>query len=184
MLAAIVTDRNAGVDPLSLVVGYKRTLLLAALYDPVSGLALWPLGGAPRIGVGRTPLIAVGSDYQESKNLDQAGANILPNTAFQSLRLRAVAGPTVTWLLPKALGCASKRAGLFVAAGSSRGVRSVQFFDGRRRVSRQRRGIEGLYAAQWKTGKAHRGRHLLRAVVTDRRGARATALRVVRVCRR
>src|SRR5438093_947357 len=31
MLAAIVTDRNAGVDPLSLVVGYKRILLLAAL---------------------------------------------------------------------------------------------------------------------------------------------------------
>ena len=184
MLAAIVTDRNAGVDPLSLVVGYKRTLLLAALYDPVSGLALWPLGGAPGIGVGRTPMIVVGSDYQESKNLDQAGANILPNTAFRSLRLRAVAGPRVTWLLPKALSCAAKNEGLFVTAGSSHGVRSVRFFDGRRRISKQTRGIEGLYAAQWKTREAHRGRHLLRAVVVDRRGARATALRVVRVCRR
>ncbi|HEY2938551.1 MAG TPA: S8 family serine peptidase [Gaiellaceae bacterium] len=183
MLAAIVTDRGAGVDPLSLVVGYRQTLLLAALYDPVSGLALWPLGGAPKVRVGRTPMIVVGSDYQESKNLDQAGANILPNTAFRSLRLRAVAGPTVTWLLPKALSCAARNEGLFVTAGSSRGVRSVRFFDGRRRIARVTRGIEGLYAAQWKTRKAHRGRHLLRAVVTDRRGARATALRVVRVCR-
>ena len=184
MLAAIVTDRNAGVDPLSLVVGYKRTLLLAALYDPVSGLALWPLAGAPRIGVGRTPLLVIGSDYQESKNLDQAGANILPNTTFRSLRLRAVAGPTVTWLLPKSGACVAKTGGLFVSAGSSRGVRNVQFFDGRRRISKQRRGIDGLYAAQWKRRKAHRGPHLLRAVVVDGRGARATAVRPVRVCRR
>ena len=184
MLAAIVTDRNAGVDPLSLVLGYKRTLLLAALYDPVSGLALWPLGGAPRIGVGRTPMLVIGSDYQESKNLDQAGANILPNTTFRPLRLRAVAGPTVTWLLPKARQCVARNEGLFVTAGSSRGVRSVQFFEGRRRISRQTRGIEGLYGAQWKTRKAHRGRHVLRAVVVDRHGARAVALRAVRVCRR
>jgi len=90
----------------------------------------------------------------------------------------------VTWLLPKALSCAAKNEGLFVTAGSSHGVRSVRFFDGRRRISKQTRGIEGLYAAQWKTREAHRGRHLLRAVVVDRRGARATALRVVRVCRR
>jgi len=129
-------------------------------------------------------MIVVGSDYQDSKNLDQAGANILPNTTFRSLRLRAVAGPTVTWLLPKRLSCVGRAAGLFVAAGSSRGVRNVQFFDGGRRISKQRRGIDGFYAAQWKTRKAHRGRHLLRAVVTDRRGARATARRVVRVCRR
>ena len=91
MLAAIATDRGAGVDPLSLVIGYKQYLLLAALYDPVSGLVLWPLSGAPKIGVGRTPLIAIASDFQESKNVDQAGANVLPNTAFRSMRLRAVA---------------------------------------------------------------------------------------------
>jgi hypothetical protein len=60
----------------------------------------------------------------------------------------------------------------------------VQFFDGRRRIWKQTRGIEGLYVGQWKTGKAHRGRHVLRAVVVDRRGVRATAVRVLRVCRR
>ena len=184
MLAAIATDRGAGVDPLSLVIGYKQTLLLAALYDPVSGLVLWPLSGAPKIGVGRTPLIAIASDYQESKNVDQAGANVLPNTAFRSVRLRAVAGPTVTWLLPKTEACAGKAEGLFVTAGSSRGVRSVTFFDGRRRIAKVKQGIEGLYVTPWRTGKAARGKHVLRAVATDRRGATASAKRVVRVCRR
>ncbi len=184
MLAAIATDRGAGVDPFSLVVGYKQTLLLAALYDPVSGLVLWPLGGAPKIGVGRTPLIAIASDFQESKNIDQAGSNILPNTAFRALRLRAVAGPTVTWLLPAARTCVAKAGGLFVAAGSSRGVRSVRFFDGKRRIAKVRRGIEGLYLTPWRTSKAKRGKHVLRAVVTDRRGAKASAQRVVRVCRK
>jgi minor extracellular serine protease Vpr len=184
LLAAIATDRGAGVDPLSLVIGYKQTLLLAALYDPVSGLVIWPLGGSPKIGVGKTPLIAVASDYQEAKNVDQAGANVLPNTAFRSLRLRGVPGPTVTWLLPRSKTCVAKSEGLFVAAGSSRGVRLVRFFDGRRRIAQVKRGIEGLYERSWRTAKAHRGRHVLRAVVIDRRGARATARRVVRVCRR
>jgi hypothetical protein len=184
MLAAIATDRRAGVDPLSLVIGYKQYLLLAALYDPVSGLVLWPLSGAPKIGVGRTPLIAIASDFQESKNVDQAGANVLPNTAFRSMRLRAVAGPTVTWLLPKAGSCTGKATSLFVTAGSSRGVRSVTFFDGRHRIVRKKQGIEGLYLTPWRTAKAARGKHVLRAVVTDRRGATASAKRVVRVCRR
>ncbi len=184
MLAGIATDRGAGVDPLSLVVGYKQTLLLAALYDPVSGLALWPLSGGPKIGLGRTPLIAIASDYQESKNLDQAGANVLPNTAFRSLRLRGVARPIVTWLLPRPRACAAKSEGLFVTGGSLRGVRAVRFFDGRRRIAKVSRGIEGLYLTQWRTAKAARGKHVLRAVLTDRRGATATARRVVRVCRR
>jgi minor extracellular serine protease Vpr len=184
MLAAIATDRGAGVDPLSLVIGYKQALLLAALYDPVSGLVLWPLTLGPKVGVGRTPLIAVASDYQESKNIDQAGANILPNTAFRSFRLRVKAGPTVTWLLPKARTCVRKNESVFVSAGSSRGVRAVRFFDGRKRVAKVTRAIEGLYPAVWRTGKSTRGKHVLRAVVTDRRGKTATAKRVVRVCRK
>ena len=88
VLAALVTDRGAGVDPLSLVVGYRQSLLLAALYDPSSGLVVWLLDGAPRIRKGKTALAVIASDYQESKNVDQAGENILPNTAFRRLRLR------------------------------------------------------------------------------------------------
>jgi minor extracellular serine protease Vpr len=187
MLAAIVTDGNAGVDPLSLIINYKQTLLLAALYDPSSGLALWPLAGfagAPKIGLGKTPLIALASDYQESKNVDQAGANILPNTVFRELKLRAVRGPTVTWLLPKAKACVAKREGLFVSAASLRGVRAVLYFDGGHRLAKVKRGFEGLYSAVWKTSKAHRGPHVLRAVVVDKRGALASARRTVRVCRK
>jgi minor extracellular serine protease Vpr len=183
LLAAVATDRGAGVDPLSLVIGYKQTLLLAALYDPVSGLTVWPLDGAPRIRLGKTPMIALASDYQESKNIDQAGA-LLPNTAFRSFRLRAVAGPTVTWLLPRPRACVSRVEGLFVTAGSTRGVRSVRFFDSRRLIAKRTEGIESLYDAPWRTRKAHRGRHVLRAVVTDRRGKTASARRFVRVCRK
>ena len=54
LIAGIVSDRGSGVDPLSLVLAYKQTLLLGALYDPGSGLVLWALDGAPKIGVGKT----------------------------------------------------------------------------------------------------------------------------------
>jgi hypothetical protein len=182
LLAAIATDRGAGIDPLSLVVGYKQTLLLASLYDPVSGLVVWALDGAPKIGLGRTPVLAVASDYQESKNIDQAG-NLLPNSVFREVRVRAVARPTVNWLLPKARACVARVEGLFVTAGSTRGVRKVTFFDGARRIAIVKQGVEGLYNTPWRTRKAHRGRHLLRVVVTDRRGHTASARRLVRVCR-
>jgi hypothetical protein len=183
LLAGIVTDRGAGVDPLSLVIGYKQTLLLAALYDPGSGLVLWSLDGAPKLRLGKTPLIAIASDYQESKNIDQAGA-LLPNSAFRSVRLHAVARPIVTWLLPEPRRCVARVEPLFVSAGSARGVRSVRFFDGRKKIATVKRGLEGLYDTPWRNAKVRHGRHVLRAVVTDRRGKTASARRLVRVCRR
>jgi minor extracellular serine protease Vpr len=182
LLAAIATDRGAGIDPLSLVIGYKQTLLLAALYDPGSGLVIWALDGAPKIGLGKTSLLAIASDYQESKNIDQAG-NLLPNSAFRSIRLRAVARPTVSWLLPQPRACVTRTEPLFVTAGSTKRVRNVAFFDGKHRIATVKRGFEGLYDAAWRTRKAHRGKHVLRAVVTDRRGRTGSARRIVRVCR-
>jgi hypothetical protein len=182
VLAAIATDRGAGVDPLSLVIGYRQTLVLAALYDPSSGLVVWLLDGAPKIKRGTTALTAIASDYQESKNVDQAGENILPNTAFRRLRLRGVTGPTVTWLLPVSGRCVTRTTALVVAGGASRGVRSVAFFAGRRRLAKRHGSPLGLYATTWR--KASRGRHLLRVVLTDRRGRRAQARQIVRVCRR
>jgi minor extracellular serine protease Vpr len=183
-LAAIVRDGGAGVDPLSLVISYKQVLLLAALYDRSTGLAIWLLDSAPKIKRGKTPLTVVASDYQESKNVDQAGANILPNSLFRRLRLRAVNTPTVEWLLPAARACVRGSASLIVAGGSPRGVRSVAFFVGHRRISKQRGSQLGVYGATWRTKKASRGRHLLRVVLTDRKGRRAQARRVVRVCRK
>jgi minor extracellular serine protease Vpr len=182
LIAAIAQDRGAGIDPLSLVIGYKQTLLLAALYDPGSGLVIWALDGAPKIGLGKTPMLAVASDYQESKNVDQAG-DILPNSVFRSFRLRAVARPTVNWLLPQPRACVARVEPLFVTAGSTRRVRKVTFFDGRRKLATVKRGVEGLYDAAWRTRKTHRGRHVLRAVVTDGGGRTASARRLVRVCR-
>ena len=184
LLAGIVTDRGSGVDPLSLVIGYKGVLLLAALYDPSSGLAVWLLDGAPKIGVGKTNVLAVASDYQESKNVDQAGENILPNTTFRRFKLRGVKGPALSWLLPKRTACVERNESLLVSAGSTRPVESVTFYDGGHRISRERGTFSGFYDAIWKTGKARRGRHVLLAVVRDRRGARAQARRIVRVCHR
>jgi hypothetical protein len=181
-LAAIVTDKGAGVDPLSLVLGYRQTLVLAALYDRSSGIAIWLLDGAPKVKRGKTPLTVIASDYQEAKNVDQAGGNILPNSVFKHLRLRAVNAPTVTWLLPAARACVGKATPLVIVGGSPRGVRSVVFFAGHRRISKQH-GNVGVYAATWRPKKASRGRHVLRAVLTDSRGRRVQARRVVRVCR-
>ncbi|HKD31834.1 MAG TPA: S8 family serine peptidase, partial [Gaiellaceae bacterium] len=180
-LAAIVRDKGAGVDPLSLVVGYKRSLILASLYDPSSGLVIWLLDGAPKIKRGKTAATIIASDYQESKNVDQAGGNILPNTAFRRLKLRAVDGPTLTWLLPSGRGCVPHSASLVVAGGSPRGVRSVKFFSGSHRLSKQRGSPVGVYAT---TLRAKKGRHTLRVVLTDRRGRHVQARRLVRVCRR
>jgi hypothetical protein len=59
----------------------------------------------------------------------------------------------------------------------------VRFFDGRRLVGTARHGTEGLFTVRWQTRKAKRGAHVLRALVTDRRGGTASATRVARVCR-
>src|SRR5205085_3941220 len=105
-IAARVLDAGAGVDPLSLVIGYRRVLVGAAAYDPVSGLALFPLPAqAPRLVNARTSTTFVGSDFQETKNVNTTGSNIMPNTQFKTVKLRVVNGPAVDWLLPDPTGC-------------------------------------------------------------------------------
>jgi subtilisin family serine protease len=185
LLAAIVTDRGSGVDPLSLVIAYRDVLLGAALYDPVSGLALFPIPReAPTIPAGKLLATVVAADYQESKNVDQAGANILPNTVFRTLRFRGVHRPAVNWLLPRPNVCVARSQPLAVAAGAPRPVVAVRFLDGRKKIAVDRRGTAGLYIASWPTGKAAPGRHVLTAVVVERGGGKATARTAVRVCRK
>jgi minor extracellular serine protease Vpr len=184
LIAARVTDAGAGVDPISLVIAYRQALVGAAAYDPVSGLALFPIpDAAPPLRPGRTPTILVASDYQEAKNVDQAGANVLPNTRFQPTRVRVVQRPAVTWLSPTPRTCAARRQPLLVAASSNARIRSVRFYDGRRGIATVRRGVAGLYSASWRTARSRKGRHAIRAVVLDRRGRTFTARRVLRVCR-
>jgi minor extracellular serine protease Vpr len=183
-LAARVLDASSGVDPLSLVIGYKRVLVGAAAYDPISGLALFPLPTqAPKL-TGRTAAMLEASDYQETKNVNTSGPEILPNTAFKSVSIAAAARPAVTWLAPDpSARCARGTVRLIVAASSPRRISSVRFYDGTRRLAIVRKGTAGLYVADWKTGKAKRGAHSLAAVARDAGGRTATARERVRVCR-
>jgi subtilisin family serine protease len=182
-LVARVVDAGAGVDPLSLVIAYERVLVGAAAYDPVAGIAVFPLpAAAPRI-TATTAAILVASDYQESKNVNTVGADIMPNTAFSAVKLRAVSGPALSWIVPERNECVAVRTRLVVAASATRKIASVRFFDGGRPIATVTRGQSGLYFADWTTARAKPGRHVLRAVVTAA-GRHSAVTRLVRVCRR
>ena len=182
-IAVQITDAGAGVDPYSLAFNYGRTLIGAAGFDPASGIALFPLPpAAPQIGAGRTRAVFQASDYQEAKNANTYNRDLMPNTRIFQTRLRVVRKPTLTWLTPVPRGCVARPTPLLVVAGSTKKVGSVRFFDGKRRIGLDRRGVAGLYSMIWKSGRAKRGAHTLRAVVQSG-GARLEAKRVVRVCR-
>jgi hypothetical protein len=185
-LAVRVLDAVAGsgVDPLSLVIGYQRVLVGAAAYDPASGLALFPLPTQAPALTGGTAATIQASDYQETKNVNTSGSDIMPNTAFKAARIAVAARPAVNWLAPDPTGaCVKGTARLVVAASSPRRIVSVRFLDGKRRVATVRKGVAGLFAASWKTGKTKRGTHTLQALATDAKTKTATARERVRVCR-
>ncbi len=183
LLALRVLDGGAGVDPYSLVIGYRRALIGAAAYDPASGIALFPIPReAPALRPGRLQLSASAADFQEAKNVDSVGEELLPNTAFASGPIRVVKGPTITWLSPEIRECVPRRAQLVVVADSNAAIRSVRFLDGSRGVATVKRRAGGLYGTTWRNAKATKGKHLLRAVVTDAKGREAEAQRIVRVC--
>jgi hypothetical protein len=176
-------EPTAGVDPLSLVISYQRVLVGAAAYDPASGLAIFPLpAAAPELRAGPRQLIVVASDYQEAKNVNTSGADIMPNTGFRQFRVRVLAGPSVTWLAPEVRACVAPEQQLLVTAGSPAAVQSVRFLDGSRPIATVRRGTAQLYSATWRTRGAGKGRHVLRAVMRDAQGRTAIAERAVRVC--
>ncbi len=177
--------RDSGIDPTSLVLSYRRALVGASAYDPVTGYAIFGLpSNAPRIPIGRTNAMILAADFQESKNVTTPGGSILPNTTVASIRLRGVAGPTVTWLDPERTQCVnSRRQQLLVAADSDKRLRTLTFFDGGKRISRVTGTTAQLYASTWPTARAKRGRHALTVVVRDAAGREARATRSVRVCR-
>jgi subtilisin family serine protease len=183
-LALRVLDLGSGVDPYSLVVGYGRVLVAAAAYDFQTGIALFPLPrSAPLLKAGNRRLDASAADFQESKNVDSVGDELLPNTAFASGTLKVVSGPTVSWLVPDTNECAPRKTQLVTLAGSTAAVRSVRFFNGSKQIALVRRGgAGGLYGAAWTRPRLKKGRYTLKAVVTDARGRTARAERVVRVC--
>ena len=182
-IALQVLDRGSGVDPFSLAIAYNRVLVGAAAYDPFTGVALFPLPAeAPRVGAGRPQFAFVASDNQEAKNASSYGGDVMPNTRVTTRRLRVVRGATVTWLTPLPRRCVERSEELLVSASATSRIRSVQFFDGDRRLRVVRRGVAGLFETVWRTRRATRGVHRLRAVVRAG-GQQAEATLPVRVCR-
>ncbi len=182
-VAVQVLDRGAGVDPYSLALSYGRVLVAAAAFDPFSGVALFPLpAAAPRIGTGTLRMTFLASDYQEAKNADVFGRDLMPNTRISAKRLRVVRRPTLTWLTPLPRQCVGRSVQLLIVASPPSTARAARFYDGKRRLRVLKRGVAGLYATTWRARGAKRGRHTLRAVVQVG-GKRLEATRVVRVCK-
>ena len=156
----------------------------ATAYDPGSGVAVYELPrSAPKLRVGRTRATLGASDFQEGKNINVFGSNLMPNTKFQSVRIHAVRGTTATWLVPRGRGCVRGNQAMLVLANSTGRVKAVRFFDGARQIGIDRRGASGVFSVTWRVRSARRGRHRLRAVVTSTVGRNVVASRVVRVCR-
>jgi subtilisin family serine protease len=182
--AVKVTDAGAGVDPYSLTIGYGRTLVGAAAYDPLTGIAVFPLPSqVAKLKPGTRKATLQASDFQESKNVNTTGPDIMPNTNFAPVTFKVVNEPTVGWLLPAAGACVRGTASLVVTAGSPRAVRSVRFLDGGRVIGTDSKPQQGLSRVTWRTQTAKQGPHTLEAVVKDAAGRTASARRVVRVCR-
>ncbi|MFL6015049.1 MAG: hypothetical protein ACJ74P_12335, partial [Gaiellaceae bacterium] len=167
-----------------LVINYNRALVGASLYDPLSGLIVFGIPNqAPKFKPGKTRAIVLASDYQESKNVNTVGSDLMPNTAFLQTRLTVVNGPTVTWIEPPARVCAVKNEDLLVVAGSTTKVTQVIFSDNGRRIGVDKAGPGGVYGTTWRTSKLGRGHHRLTATVVDRSGRKAAAGRQLRICR-
>ncbi|HZT14436.1 MAG TPA: S8 family serine peptidase [Gaiellaceae bacterium] len=184
LIVGRAVDAGAGVDPLSLVFNYRGVLIGASAYDPVTGLVAFGLPPtAPALPSGKTSAVFFGSDYQEAKNVDTVGRDILPNSTFDSVRLTVVDAPTVTWLEPAAGSCLGRTTQLAVAASSTTPVRRVVFRDGVRRIATVRRNAAGIYAAPWRRGGSEQGAQRISATVVDASGRSATATRTLDACR-
>lgn len=183
-IVARVTDAQSGVDPLSLLLEIKGRQIGALLFDRDTGMAVFSLPrDLSRLDAGPAFMRLIASDFQEAKNVNTEGDNLMPNTAFEGVRADVVDRPTVTWLKPSRNACLRRAARLLVVAGSPATVSSVGFFDGARQIGRVRKNLAGLYSLAWRVGKAKRGAHLLTAVVSDTAGREARATLPVRVCR-
>ncbi len=185
-IVARVLDDKSGVDPLSLVIAYRRVLVGAALYDPFSGLAVFPLPrAASTIPRGVTRGVIEASDYQEGKNIATISNNLLPNTRFKVVHIHGVGGTAVSWLTPEPNQCVPQRssAGLAVEATSTAPIVGVRFSVDGRQIADDRHGAAGLFSVPWHVGGTKVGRHLLSAVAADKHGKRLSATRAIRVCR-
>jgi len=178
-------DSQSGVDPLSVTIGYRRILVGAASYDPLTGIAVIPLPlTAPLLKPGTASIRMVSSDFEEAKNIETVGTSIMPNTRTASATLHVVAGTAVDWLVPAAGACLAKQQRLVVAASSTRQVREVRFSIDGKQAAVVRKGVAGLWGTTVGTAALRHGRHALVAVAVDRTGRSASERRIVSTCRK
>jgi hypothetical protein len=163
-----------------MTVAYRGALIGASDFDPDTGIAVFPLTGtAPALKRGRVRVKLVSSDFQESKNIDTVGSDLLPNTRSIAVRLEVVAGPAISWVRPGS--CVANRQRLVVAASSTARVTKVRVSIDGKRAGAAVKGRAGLWAAVGR--RLAPGRHRLDAVVVDAAGRTAAARRIVPVCR-
>jgi hypothetical protein len=183
-IVARVLDSGSGVDPISLVLAYRGVLVGAVRYDADSGIAIFPLPvSAAKIPRGPTRAVITASDFQEAKNVNTVGDDILPNTAFRPVTITGVAGPALTWVTPAANECVARTAPLVVVASSTRRIRSVRFLVDGKQIDVDRRGTAGVYSASWPTRLVAAGRHDLTAIAVEAGGRALSSSLVARVCR-
>ena len=173
-------DTQSGVDPLSVTIGYKGTLVGATAYNPDTGIAVLPLPASVNgLAAGTKSIRISSSDFQEAKNIDTAGTSIMPNTRAISVVLHIVRGPAVTWLTPAPGACLAGSQRLEVAAS---GAREVRFQLDKGTVAIVRNGHWGIWSTTISTAKLARGVHVLTAVALGTTGGAATERRSVRAC--
>jgi len=176
-------DRQSGVDPYSLVLGYRGVLVAAAAYDPLSGIAVFPLPrAAPALRRGRLPVRFSSSDFQEAKNIDTTGPNLLPNTRTLATGLHVVHGPALSWLLPTSGACVAAHASLLVSASAPAGIERVRFLLDGRRLTNGKRGPVQLWSGR--LGALRKGRHVLEALAVSGGGRRVESRVRVHTCGR
>jgi hypothetical protein len=180
-IAVQTRDLQSGVDPYSLVIGYHHVLVAPAAYDPISGLAIFPLPRqAPALRSGRLRMLFLSSDYQEAKNINTTGSNILPNTRTVARRLRVVHGPVGDWLFPSGGACVVRHGSLLVTADAPSGVKRVRFLLDGRALANGRHGPADLWNG--KLRKVSKGKHHLVVVVVARNGRTALSRIPVHRC--
>jgi minor extracellular serine protease Vpr len=184
-IVARVADAKSGVDPLSLLLRSRTLEVGATMFDPKTGIAVFPIPReASPLFPGDAFMQVVASDFQETKNItDTAGTNPMPNTLIKGIRMPVVSGPTVSWVTPRKGTCLASRARLLVVAGSTAQISSVGFFDGNRQIGRVRKNVARLYSLNWNTKGRRKGPHRLRAVVSDTSGRETEASRPAKICR-
>ena len=106
-IALRVLDLGSGVDPYSLVIGYGQTLIGAVALRPgaAGSRSSRSRTRRRRCRAGKRQVQASAADFQEAKNVDSVGDELLPNTAFAGGPISVVDGPTITWLTPEIREC-------------------------------------------------------------------------------